>query len=148
MDPSSLVTLASDSPLEDDGVEPGPAGSTVVTTVTWIDRFGNIQLWLRPAALDAIGLAVGGTAQVMVEESAESRSSNDGRSPDATRWFAQVRRVRAFAELGEGEFGFVLDGSGRMALVLNRASAAHGVAISGTRHTVRISTSRADHPET
>jgi len=133
VDPASLTTRVAAGPTPETRVESTPAGWAVVTTVTWVDHFGNVQLRLRPAVLEEIGLLSGGTATARVEgEGAVRRRS------------VPVRRVLAFAELGDGEYGLALDANGRMALVLDRASAAQQLGISGRGQTVRISVTAPD----
>jgi S-adenosyl-L-methionine hydrolase (adenosine-forming) len=125
VDARSLVTLASEP---DDGGEqsaPRPAESTVVTTATWIDHFGNVQLRLLPEVLEELGIPIGGVARVTMEPQAS------GDTP--------VRRVVAFAQLAEGEAGLMVDANGQLALVANRASAAIQLGVSGPGQRVRIS---------
>jgi S-adenosylmethionine hydrolase len=76
----------------------------VHASVTWVDRFGNVQLAARGAAGPApgTGLAVG----------IEGRPSH------------RARRVRAFADLAPGELGVLDDADGQLAVVCWRASAA------------------------
>jgi S-adenosyl-L-methionine hydrolase (adenosine-forming) len=83
-------------------------GDRLVTSVTWLDTFGNVQLRAGPDALDRLGVPVGGTVGVEV----------DGSSP------TPARRVAAFGDLADGELGVLTDGDGRLSLVLDRASAA------------------------
>jgi hypothetical protein len=137
VDPSSLATAPAPPPHHD-RFEPSPDGSAVVTTVTWVDRFGNVQLRLRPEVLEGLGLPVGGTALVTVE--GEDGPPGDGDPPRPARRPTEVRRVSAFGELAGGELGLALDSSGRIALVVDRASAALLLRIRGPGETVRIST--------
>ena len=78
-------------------------GDVVVGEVLWVDRFGNAQLNVDPdeiAALgDRIALRVGSTRRV-------------------------ARRVEAYAALGPGEVGLVVDSYGLLALRLDQRSAA------------------------
>jgi S-adenosylmethionine hydrolase len=83
-----------------------PGGITAV--VLWVDRFGNVQLDLRPDDLATAGLSPGDAVEVAV-----GRDAIAGRA----RW------VAAFAELDPGELGMLADANGRMALVCDRAPA-------------------------
>lgn len=93
--------------------------------VTSIDRFGNVQLALGPEVLGSLGLAVGDRAAV----TAPMATSPGGAGRESAREAAAgrrvvARRVVAFDELAHGELGLLVDGSGRVALVLGRDSAA------------------------
>jgi S-adenosylmethionine hydrolase len=70
----------------------------------WIDRFGNVQLNVDP---DEITLLGGDVVRVVV----------GGRSRIA-------RRVEAFAELGVGEVGVLVDSYGLISIAADRTSAA------------------------
>jgi S-adenosylmethionine hydrolase len=99
-DPASLVRLVPEGAVrrEENG------GVRLRAPVTWVDRFGNVQLAVAepdgpPPATELLAARIGG----------EERS---------------VRRVRAFAELGTGELGMLTDANGRLALVVRQGSAA------------------------
>jgi len=72
--------------------------------VQWVDRFGNVQLAARSD--DAIAAALGDDLEIVA---------------DSTH---RARRVRAFAALGPGALGVVVDANGHLALVCDRRSAA------------------------
>jgi S-adenosyl-L-methionine hydrolase (adenosine-forming) len=103
IDPATLMAAPS---------RPGPSddhGGSVV--ISWIDRFGNVQLDLTPA--DVRDIAVGDD-QVDVEmEGAGTRH--------------RARRVQAFVELEPGELGLLADANGRWSLVCDRASASNAL---------------------
>ena len=108
IDPASLI-----------GVDPAQAAAgwcghrrdrEVVTSVVSIDRFGNVELALLPEVLDEVG------SRPRIGRGRGTRST--GGRPSPARW------VAAFAELDAGELGLLVDSSGRLALVCNRASAA------------------------
>lgn len=106
LDPASLVTV--------DPGPPGPGrgrkastGPAVLTSVASVDRFGNVQLEANPAAWAEAGFPAGHGVVVTIAS---------GPVP--------ARRVRAYGELGEGELGLLTDGTGHLALVLDRESAA------------------------
>ncbi|HEV2368626.1 MAG TPA: SAM-dependent chlorinase/fluorinase [Acidimicrobiales bacterium] len=111
VDPASLVRVTGPDPDSDPGLRPGlrpGADGWTVCAVAAVDRFGNVALHARPSDLEADGpVAVrppGGEEQM-------------------------VRRVGTFAELEPGELGLIVDSSGRLALVLDRAPAAERLAV-------------------
>jgi len=78
-------------------------GDAVIGEVLWVDHFGNAQLNVDPDEIDELGERVG----VVV---------------GTTRRVA--RRVEAYAMLGPGELGLVVDSYGLVALTLDQRSAA------------------------
>ncbi len=96
VDPAGLVCLAAPRLA----VEPG----LVETEVQWVDRFGNVQLAAGPD--DVVAAALGTELEVV------------GASTH------RARRVEAFAEIGPGGLGLIVDANGRLALVCDRRSAA------------------------
>jgi S-adenosylmethionine hydrolase len=126
--PASLVTLpgvGSAATSADRGglSAQGDAADMLVASVTWIDRFGNVQLDLGAEDLDRLGLAHGGRTDVELESPA---------GPTATHGHPfSARRVRSFAELEPGELGVLIDANGRVALVFDRASAAGTLGFAG-----------------
>jgi len=103
IDPDELVSLAEVPSAV--AVESG-GGWTMTTEVTWVDHFGNASLTATATPADLSGEPV---AQVTV--TAAGRVST-------------VRCVNAFADLADGEPGLLVDGSGHLALVAFRSSAA------------------------
>lgn len=95
VDPAGLVSL----PAFGRTVEEG----RVRCRVSWVDRFGNAQLSADAGDGDSLGRAV-------VVRAGTTRTP--------------ARRVSAFAELGPDEVGLLVDSSGQLAVVVNRASAA------------------------
>jgi S-adenosylmethionine hydrolase len=81
--------------------------------VSWVDRFGNLQLSASPSDEDPEVFAL---AWPEGEEKGEG-----GAGAPAGR---MVRRVRAFAELRAGELGVIVDANARLALVVREGSAA------------------------
>jgi S-adenosylmethionine hydrolase len=75
----------------------------IAAEVLWVDTFGNAQLNVDPADLDAYGERL----RVVIGETKRSG-----------------RRVRAFADAGPGEIGLIVDSYGMVAVVLDRRSAA------------------------
>jgi S-adenosylmethionine hydrolase len=123
VDPSTLVPAGSGrSEPVPDSASAGD-GFDVVASVGWIDRFGNVQLTLAPGRLIASGLAPGGCARVTVGSASGGGEQAERSEP--------VRWVRAFGELDDGELGLMTDANGSVALVLDRASAADRLHISG-----------------
>jgi S-adenosyl-L-methionine hydrolase (adenosine-forming) len=94
VDPSSLVPGLIPVVREED--------DELVADVLWVDRFGNCQLNVDPDDLDDWGdrirLRIGGQPRV-------------------------ARRVGAYAEIGAGEVGLVVDSYGLIAVALDRRSA-------------------------
>ncbi len=126
--PASLVPLPESGSVATSGdrgspSSPGGRADTLVASVTWIDRFGNVQLDLGAEDLDRLGLAHGGRTDVELE-SPGGPTSNRGHPFSA-------RRVRSFAELQPGELGVLIDANGRVALVFDRASAAGTLGFAG-----------------
>ncbi len=78
--------------------------------VDWIDRFGNLQLSAAPSEEDPDVFALAWP---------EDEPGPDSRASDR-----MVRRVRAFADLREGELGLIVDANGHLALVVREGSAA------------------------
>jgi len=143
-DPASLVSLppAVFPPgAGPDVAGPGaPPGLGLVTTVTWVDRFGNVQLGLHPGAVEGLGLTLGGTAWIQLGDppsGGEGEGTDPGRSLPA-RW------VTGFAELEPGELGLVVDGAGQMALVLDREAAATRLGPVQPGRAVRLSSTGPD----
>jgi S-adenosylmethionine hydrolase len=151
-DPASLVP----APARGDG--PGDAvvvaratGPAVEAGVAWVDRFGNVQLRLVAADLVGIGLAPGATARVELNDPAPGTGSGPdgdtgGDRPTTDRSAAPARSlwarwVATFGDLDAGELGLVVDSSGRIALVLDRASAATLLGLAGPGRTVRVALS-------
>jgi S-adenosyl-L-methionine hydrolase (adenosine-forming) len=99
LDVESLTRVA---PLEPE-VHPGRLHAEVLG----IDRFGNVQLSIRPEHLDEAGLADETALQVR------------------TVWRAiPVRRVSTFGEVSPGELAALIDSRGWLAVVRNAGSAA------------------------
>ena len=76
-------------------------GDTIVAEVLWVDHFGNCQLNVDPEDLEVTNYSL---------------QFGQERRP--------ARRVTHFDALGSGEVGLIVDSSGMVAIVVNRASAA------------------------
>ncbi len=98
----------------------GTEGETIVAEVLWIDHFGNCQLNLDPEDLD---------------QAHYSLRIGDQQRP--------CRRVSHYEALRTSEAGLITDGSGMVAIVLNRTSAARELRLT-EGHEVRLTPSDAD----
>lgn len=116
MDPAELVQLA--PPLVETGADDDHRW--LRAEVTWIDRFGNVQLAATPAALP-------------LEEAAEPVSAAEPAVavsvagmpavPSGATAAHGARRVRTFGDLDAGELGIMTDANGHLALVVREGSA-------------------------
>jgi S-adenosyl-L-methionine hydrolase (adenosine-forming) len=153
-DPASLVP----APAGDDGpgspvVVARSSGPAVEASVAWVDRFGNVQLRLEAADLAGIGLVPGATVHVELSHPTPGTGTapegdSGGDRPTTDRWAPPARSLRArwvdaFGDLEPGELGLLIDGSGRIALVLDQASAASRLGLTGPGRAVRIAPSGA-----
>jgi S-adenosyl-L-methionine hydrolase (adenosine-forming) len=102
VDPASLEVVHPPAP----DVSPGH----IDTEVFGVDRFGNVQLSAGSAELERAGMA--GTDRLEVV---------------TRRVTLPVRRAATFGDVTEGEVALIVDSSGRLALVLNRGSAAEAL---------------------
>ncbi len=134
-DPAALVGA------EGGGSDPMVGGSmggtanqpAVSAPVSWIDRFGNVQLRLAAPALDTVGLKVGAMATVSWPADDEGERT---REPEPLSVVA--RRVEAFGELGPDELGVMIDANGRVALVLDQGSASRYMGLGGVGRQITI----------
>jgi S-adenosylmethionine hydrolase len=139
IDPAGLVAAV---PVGHPATDPvwAPDGSGVMAPVGWIDAFGNAQLVLAPDALARLGLVPGGPARVRVRSGAGPADTPG--APVPARWvearWVEARWVEAYAQLAPGELGLLTDANGRVALVLNRASAAAALLIAGPGTEVEV----------
>jgi S-adenosyl-L-methionine hydrolase (adenosine-forming) len=123
--PETLVRLA--PPVAEvvdlPGSGTGSHGS-IRAEVTWVDRFGNVQLAVPaslgppPAQVDGAGH---GSVSVLVRPAAAPAAST---GPGVLAEAQTARRVTAFGALGPGELGVLSDANGYLALVLRQGSAA------------------------
>jgi hypothetical protein len=120
IDPASLVRLFGGV------VEQGrlPGGRTCLRAeVTWVDRFGNVQLAATFADARRAGLPSSGSLELAVT------SGDLGPHPTLSAALVphgvSLRRVAAFGELAHGELGLLVDANGHLAVVAGEASAAH-----------------------
>lgn len=126
--PRDLVRVSVSPPL----TETGPDGRRLLRTeVSWVDRFGNVQLGAASVDGPPMGFhGAGLSTEAAVPEATirifelEGGSTRDG--PVAPGPVAQfrVRRVPTFSALASGEVGLISDANGRLALVVREGSAA------------------------
>ncbi len=84
-------------------IAPGIVGARV----TGVDAFGNVQLNVRPAELEAAGLG-----------------------PLVTLGVREIPRTATFADVSNGACAAIVDSQGYVALVVNRGSAANLLGLS------------------
>ena len=87
--------------------------------VTWLDRYGNVQLAARPE--DFEGLRGEPLVVRVLGQAHPADRAGDGPWP--------VKRASTFGELSCGELGLLVDSYGYLALVLDSASAAEMMAV-------------------
>ena len=132
------------------------ARSELALVVTWIDRFGNVQLGIGPEAIEAVGVRRGGRVRVTLPGPSEVAGEDPAgtvpagtiadhadRPVDRPARSEPARWVDAFGELEAGELGLLVDGNGRLAMVLCQASAADHLTPLSVGDTVWISADRA-----
>lgn len=101
--------------------------------ILWIDRFGNAQINLEPEDL------AGWPGSVTVET----------RSPDGRVLTRSASRVTAFADIGAGAVGLLVDSAGLLALAVDRGSAAREIGLSeGDEVTLRPGSEEANRGST
>lgn len=117
LDPGSLAQVQVPTPV----VEPGKIACEVLD----LNRFGNVQLNVRESHLAAAGLDR--TERIAVEAHAGS---------------AVAERVSTYADLGEGEWGLIVDPRGWLSVIRgNPANAADALGV-GSADLVWLSASR------
>jgi len=124
LDPADLVRLP--EILVQEGSEGGRR--VLRAEVTWIDRFGNVQLAAGaergPAApAEGLGAVPVAGSRVGAGSVVEARVGTGADRAWRGRRFT-IRRVRAFHDLEPGELGLLADANGRLALALREGSAA------------------------
>jgi S-adenosylmethionine hydrolase len=101
--PPPFVALAEDGSCE--------------TEVTWVDRFGNVQLAAAPSD-------IWGTSAAADPCQAGGPSQSAAVEVKGAHGRYEARRARVFADLAPRQLGLLVDSYGHLALVLNGASAA------------------------
>jgi len=120
IDPASLARLMG-GVVEEGRLRDGRI--SLRTEVTWVDRFGNLQLAATVADARMAGIPLTGSVELAARlESGRAEVEGLPRSvlPDGV----QLRCVSAFGELQQGEFGLLVDANGHLAVVAGEASAA------------------------
>ena len=95
--------------------------------VTWVDRFGNLQLAATVADARVAGMPSTGSVELaarLESGSGRGREDPDGLPRSLVPDGMQLRCVDAFGELEQGEFGLLVDANGHLAVVAGEASAA------------------------
>jgi S-adenosylmethionine hydrolase len=124
VDPASLVRLIG-GVVEVGRLRDGRC--CVRSEVTWVDRFGNLQLAATVADARVAGMPSSGSVELEAElESASGpgREDPDGLPRSLVPDGVQLRCVEAFGQLEQGEFGLLVDANGHLAVVAGQASAA------------------------
>jgi len=120
IDPASLARLIG-GVVEEGRLHDGRA--CLRSEVTWVDRFGNLQLAATVADARVAGIPL--TGRVELAARLESgREDPDGLPRSLVPDGVQLRCVDAFGELQQGEFGLLVDANGHLAVVAGEASAA------------------------
>jgi S-adenosyl-L-methionine hydrolase (adenosine-forming) len=120
VDPDSLVRLIG-GVVEEGRLRDG--GACLRTEVTWVDRFGNLQLAATVADARVAGIPLTGHVE-MAARIESGREDPDGLPPSLVPDGTRLRCVDAFGQLQQGEFGLLVDANGHLAVVAGEASAA------------------------
>jgi len=121
IDPGSLVRLIG-GVVEEGRLRDGRA--CLRTEVTWVDRYGNLQLAATVADARVAGIPLIGRVELAARVDSGPQDP-DGLPHSLVPDGMQLRCVDAFGELGQGEFGLLVDANGHLAVVAGEASAAH-----------------------
>ncbi len=120
VDPVSLVRLVG-GVVEEGRLHDGRA--CLRTEVTWVDRFGNLQLAATVADARVAGIPLDGRVELAARLES-GRQDPDGLPLSLVPEGTQLRCVDAFGQLQQGEFGLLVDANGHLAVVAGEASAA------------------------
>jgi hypothetical protein len=106
----------------------GDGRSCLRAEVTWVDRFGNLQLAATVADARVARLPATGSIELLAR--AGGRGDHDEFDPDRLPRSlvpdgVQLRCVTTYGELKQGELGVLIDANGHVAVVAGEASAAH-----------------------
>jgi S-adenosyl-L-methionine hydrolase (adenosine-forming) len=94
------------------------------TEVTWVDRFGNLQLAATVADARVAGMPPTGCVELAARLES-GRQDPDGLPLSLVPDGVELHCVDAFGQLAQGEFGLLVDANGHLAVVAGEASAAH-----------------------
>lgn len=120
VDPASLVRLAG-GVVEQGRLHDGR--TCLRAEVTWVDHFGNLQLAATVADARVAGIPSVGSIELAVRIES-GREYLDGLPQSLVPDGVVLRCVDAFGDLGQGEFGLLVDANGHLAVVAGEASAA------------------------
>ena len=120
IDPASLVRLIG-GVVEEGRLRDGRA--CLRTEVTWVDRFGNLQLAATVADARVAGIPMTGCVELAARIES-GRAAPDGFPHSLVPDGVELRCVDAFGQLQQGEFGLLVDANGHLAVVAGEASAA------------------------
>ncbi len=87
--------------------------------VLWVDRYGNVQLNVGP---DDLPITFGPRIELRL-------AAGDPTADPTVGVVRSVRRVDAYADLGPGELGLLVDSSGLLAISMDQRSAADELAL-------------------
>jgi S-adenosylmethionine hydrolase len=121
IDPASLVRLI-DGVVDVGRLDDGR--SCLRAEVTWVDRYGNLQLAATETDAGAAGLPSGGSIELVSLAPGGGHGHADALPPALVPKGMRLRRVDAFSELAPGELGLLTDANGHLAVVTREASAA------------------------
>ncbi len=127
VDPGSLYRL--DPPVLEQRVLPD-GGLAIRAAVTWVDRFGNLQLAAPAEGRDRASV-FGGHASAGVDLGGDRRVvlTPVGRGSSWATAGADARVVAVFGDLEPGELGVLTDANGRLAVVVREGSAATALGV-------------------
>jgi S-adenosylmethionine hydrolase len=120
IDPASLVRLIG-GVVEEGRLRDGRV--CLRTEVTWVDRFGNLQLAATVADARVAGIPMTGCVELAARMES-GRADPDGFPHSLVPDGVELRCVDAFGQLQKGEFGLLVDANGHLAVVAGEASAA------------------------
>jgi hypothetical protein len=120
VDPHSLVRLIG-GVVEEGRLHDGRA--CLRTEVTWVDRFGNLQLAATVADARVAGIPLTGCIELAARIES-GREDLDGLPRSLVPDGVVLQCVDAFGQLQQGEFGLLVDANGHLAVVAGEASAA------------------------
>ncbi len=121
VDPASLVRLI-DGVVDTGRLDDGRA--CLRAEVTWVDRYGNLQLAATESDAQAVGLSSSGPVELVSlapgPDLPDALALAAAMVPDGMH----LHRVDAFSDLAPGELGLLVDANGHLAVVAREASAA------------------------
>jgi S-adenosylmethionine hydrolase len=92
--------------------------------VTWVDRYGNLQLAATESDAKTAGLPAAGRLERVYLTSGVGQGDADVLPQALVPAGMHLRRVDSFSELAPGELGLLVDANGHLAVVAREASAA------------------------